>query len=62
MFPMISSIQEVRNAKAIVEEIKEELRNENIPFNEDIEVGIMVEIPAVAVHSHVFAKEVDFSV
>ena len=57
---MISNIKEIRNAKKILEEAKEELRKEDIPFNEDIEVGIMVEIPAVAVHSDIFAKEVDF--
>lgn len=60
MFPMISNIQEIRDAKEILEKAKEELRKENIPFNEDIEIGIMVEIPAVAVHSDIFAKEVDF--
>lgn len=60
MFPMISNIQEVREAKRILEEAKEELRKENIPFNEDIEVGIMVEIPSVAIHSDIFAREVDF--
>lgn len=60
MFPMISNIKEIRDAKKILEEAKEELRKENIPFNEDIEVGIMVEIPSVAVHSDIFAKEVDF--
>lgn len=60
MFPMISNIKEIRDAKKILQEAKEELRKENIPFNEDIEVGIMVEIPAVAVHSDIFAKEVDF--
>ncbi len=46
--------------KKILEEAKEELRKENIPFDENIEVGIMVEIPAAAVHSDIFAKEVDF--
>ncbi|GFN36491.1 phosphoenolpyruvate--protein phosphotransferase [Tepidimicrobium xylanilyticum] len=60
MFPMISNIGEVREAKRILEEVKDELRKENIPFNENIEVGIMVEIPSVAVHSDIFAKEVDF--
>ena len=60
MFPMISSIEEIREAKKILEEAKEELRKENISFNEDIEVGIMVEIPAAAIHSDIFAKEVDF--
>lgn len=60
MFPMISNIQEVRNAKKIAAEVREELKKENIPFAEDVELGIMVEIPAVAVHSQAFAKEVDF--
>ncbi len=60
MFPMISSIEEIREAKKVLEEAKEELRKENISFNEDIEVGIMVEIPAAAIHSDIFAKEVDF--
>lgn len=60
MFPMISSISEVRESKAIIEDIKDELRKEDIPFNEDMEIGIMVEIPAVAIHSRSFAKEVDF--
>ena len=60
MFPMISDIKEVREGKKIIKEVMEELRKENILFNENIEIGIMVEIPAVAVHSRVFAKEVDF--
>ena len=60
MFPMISNIKEIRDAKKILKEVKDELRKANIPFNEDIEVGIMVEIPAVAIHSDIFAKEVDF--
>lgn len=60
MFPMISSIEELRQCKSILEEVKVDLRKENIKFKEDMEVGIMVEIPAVAVHSRQFAKEVDF--
>lgn len=60
LFPMISSIQEVRESKAIVEEVKEELKEKNISFKEDLEIGIMVEVPAVAIHSKAFAKEVDF--
>lgn len=60
MFPMISNISEIREAKGIIEEVKQELRNEKIRFDEKIEIGIMVEIPAVAIHSRVFAKEVDF--
>lgn len=60
MFPMISSIDEIRSAKKILEEVKMELRSSNIEFNEQIPVGIMVEIPSVAIHSHIFGKEVDF--
>lgn len=60
MFPMISNIKELRDAKAIVEELKAELTIDNIEFDNNIEIGIMVEIPAVAIHSAAFAKEVDF--
>ncbi len=60
MFPMISNIKEIRDSKRLLEEAKAELRSKNILFNENIEVGIMVEIPAVAIHSEIFAKEVDF--
>jgi phosphotransferase system enzyme I (PtsI) len=60
MFPMISDINEVREGKKIIKEVMEELRKESISFDEDIEIGIMVEIPAVAIHSRAFAKEVDF--
>lgn len=60
MFPMISNIKEIRDSKAIIEEIKAELKAENIDFDPNLEIGIMVEIPAVAIHSAAFAKEVDF--
>lgn len=60
MFPMISAIEELRQAKSILEEVKKELRAEKVKFNESIEVGIMIEIPAAAVMSDSFAKEVDF--
>ncbi|WMM25445.1 phosphoenolpyruvate--protein phosphotransferase [Tissierella sp. MB52-C2] len=60
MFPMISNINEVREGKKIIKEVMEELRKESISFDEDIEIGIMVEIPAVAIHSRAFAREVDF--
>lgn len=60
MFPMISNINEIREIKALIKSIKKELREENIPFNDDMEIGIMVEVPAVAVQSRRFAKEVDF--
>ncbi|WP_069651047.1 phosphoenolpyruvate--protein phosphotransferase [Caloranaerobacter ferrireducens] len=60
MFPMISSIEELRQAKQILEEVKEDLRKENIKFNEEIEVGMMIEIPSAAIMSDILAKEVDF--
>lgn len=60
MFPMISSLEELREAKSIMEEVKEELYKNDIPYNQDIEIGIMVEIPAVAIMSDLFSKEVDF--
>jgi phosphotransferase system enzyme I (PtsI) len=60
MFPMISSIEELRAAKGILQEVKDELLKENIAFNEKLEVGIMIEIPAAAIISDLLAKEVDF--
>lgn len=60
MFPMISGVGEVREAKAILEEVKAELRNEKISFDEAVKVGIMVEIPSAAVTADIIAKEVDF--
>jgi phosphotransferase system enzyme I (PtsI) len=60
MFPMISSLDEFRAAKQIYEDVKHQLSEQNIPFGSDIEVGIMVEIPSVAIMSAQFAQEVDF--
>lgn len=60
MFPMIATLQEFRSAKAILEEVKVELVESGTPVAENIEVGIMVEIPAAAVLADQFAKEVDF--
>lgn len=60
MFPMISSLEELRNSKRILEETKQELRNENQKFNENIEVGMMIEIPSSAIMSQELAKECDF--
>ncbi|AXY25149.1 phosphoenolpyruvate--protein phosphotransferase [Suicoccus acidiformans] len=60
MFPMIATIQEFRDAKAIYEEVKAELIAEGVEVADNIEVGIMVEIPAAAVLADQFAKEVDF--
>lgn len=60
MFPMISCLEELRTAKKLLEEVKQELRKENIPFNEQMEVGMMIEIPAAALLADQFAQEVDF--
>lgn len=60
MFPMIISIEELEQAKEILEQCKKELRNEKILFNEIIEVGIMVETPAAVINIEDFAKMVDF--
>ncbi len=60
MFPMISGLQEFEQAKEVVEECKAELRAEGREYSEDIQWGIMVEIPAAAVYADELAKHVDF--
>lgn len=60
MFPMIATVQEFRAAKALFLEEKEKLVAEGIAVSNDIELGIMVEIPSTAVIADIFAKEVDF--
>ncbi|UTH01204.1 phosphoenolpyruvate--protein phosphotransferase [Macrococcoides canis] len=60
MFPMIATINEFREAKAILEEEKEKLTADKVKVADDIELGIMVEIPSTAAMADIFAKEVDF--
>ena len=60
MFPMVTSVWEVREAKKMCEQVKAELREEGIPYDENVQVGIMIETPAAAVISDRLAKEVDF--
>ncbi|WP_347862435.1 phosphoenolpyruvate--protein phosphotransferase [Salimicrobium sp. PL1-032A] len=60
MFPMIATLEEFRQAKAILMEEQDNLKNEGVDVAEDFEVGMMVEIPATAVIARQFAKEVDF--
>ncbi len=60
MFPMISSFGELRQAKKILQECKEELIKEGYEVSDSIEIGMMIEIPAAAVSAREFAKEVDF--
>ena len=60
MFPMVTSVWEVREAKKMCDRVREELRSEGIPYSDDVEIGIMIETPAAAVMSDRLAKEVDF--
>ncbi len=60
MFPMIASVKELVDAKKVVEDVKNELKGKNIPFNNDIEIGIMIEIPSAAIMADELAKECDF--
>ncbi len=60
MFPMISSLEELRQAKAFVEECKNELRAEGVPFDEHLSLGAMIEVPSAAVIADQLAPEVDF--
>ena len=60
MIPMVTCIEEIREAKALIEEIKKELGEKGIAYNKEIKVGIMVETAAASLMADVFAKEVDF--
>ncbi len=60
MFPMVSCVEEIRQAKALLKECKEELKANGVLYNEAIKIGIMIEIPAIALQAQSAAKEVDF--
>lgn len=60
MYPMISGAGELRQANAILNEVKSNLKDEKIAFNEDIAVGVMIEVPSAAMTSDMLAKEADF--
>ena len=60
MYPMIISVTEVKQIKAIVAEVKKELKEQGIPFKDDVEQGVMIETPAAVMISDLLAKEVDF--
>ena len=60
MFPMIISVEEIRKLKDILETLKVELRDENLAFDEEIEIGVMIETPAASAIAHHLIKEVDF--
>ena len=60
MFPMVTSVWEVRETKKLIEDVKRELREEGLPYSDHVEIGIMIETPAAAILSDRLAKEVDF--
>ena len=60
MFPMIATLEELRAAKAKVEEVKAELKEEEVEYNENIDIGMMIEVPAAVMIADQLAKEVDF--
>ena len=60
MYPMISGIEELRQANVLLEECKNELRQRKSPFDESIEVGAMIEVPSAAMTADILAREVDF--
>lgn len=60
MYPMISTVEEIRKANHILEQVKEELKREHIDFDRHLEVGVMIETPSASLTCDVIAKEVDF--
>ena len=60
MYPMISGLDELNQANALVEKCKEELRGKNLPFNENLEIGVMIEIPSAALIADALAKRAKF--
>ena len=60
MFPMVTSVWEVRETKKLLESVKKELHDEGIPYSDHVEIGVMIETPAAAIISDRLAKEVDF--
>ncbi len=60
MFPMISTLMELRQAKMLLNDVMEELEDEGVSHNRDIPVGIMIEVPSAALMAEKFAKEVNF--
>ena len=61
MLPMVGTLEDIDRAKAVIREVKEDLRSENVAFREDVKLGIMIEIPSIALIADLAAKEVDFA-
>src|SRR5690606_38107211 len=60
MFPLISSVMELRQAKMILTDMREDLDESGIPYSSDIAIGIMIEVPSAALQAKTLAREVDF--
>ena len=60
MFPLISGVMELRQAKMVLHDVMEDLADEGIPFDAKVPVGMMIEVPSVAIQARCFAEEVDF--
>jgi phosphotransferase system enzyme I (PtsI) len=60
LFPLITNLRELRHAKMLLNDVREDLQEEGIPFDRDMKVGIMVEVPSVAILPRQFARECDF--
>lgn len=60
MYPMISGVEELRQANNLLEECRNELKKDNIKFDQDLEVGAMIEVPSAAITADIIAKEADF--
>ncbi len=60
MFPLITGLMEFRQAKMVLSDVMEDLQDEEIAYDPDVEIGLMIETPSAAIMSHVFAREADF--
>jgi len=60
LLPMISGVQEIRDARNIIDEVKTELMSEGVSIDEDIKIGIMIEVPSAVIMAEQLAEEVDF--
>ena len=60
LLPMICCVQEIHQVKIIISEVQQELKKDNIPFDESIDIGVMIEVPSAAIIADLIAKEVDF--
>jgi phosphotransferase system enzyme I (PtsI) len=61
MLPMVGSLDDIQRAKTIINEVKEDLKSSGIPYREDVKIGIMIEIPSIALMADIVANEVDFA-